>query len=72
MPYINVKMIDDGKTQEQKDALIEGITTVFQDVVGVPASSVWIVIEDIPGDNWGISGLNTTKRRAAAAKTQGS
>jgi 4-oxalocrotonate tautomerase len=67
MPYINVRMIDDGESQAQKDAIIEGITRVFVDVLGRPATSVWVVIDPIEKDNWGIGGLNTTARRAQAA-----
>jgi 4-oxalocrotonate tautomerase len=67
MPYIHVQMIEDGNTDAQKAALIEGITQVFVDVLERRADGVWVVIDEIPQKNWGIGGQSIAARRGAAA-----
>ena len=68
MPYIHVQMIEDGNTEDQKDALIAGITQVFVDVLDRRADSVWVVIDEIPQRAWGIGGRSIAARRASAAQ----
>ncbi len=49
-----------GKTDEQKDTLIHGITHVFEEI-GVPADQVQIIIHDVPKTNWGMKGEQASK-----------
>jgi len=44
-----------GKSEEQKAALIKGITKVFVDI-GVTADQVQVIIHDVPKTNWGMRG----------------
>ncbi|MGO4528957.1 2-hydroxymuconate tautomerase [Paenibacillus sp. 2TAF8] len=55
MPFITVKMLE-GKTKEQKRQLIERMTEVACDTLGVEASKVFIFIEDLEQDNYGKNG----------------
>nr|WP_154984328.1 2-hydroxymuconate tautomerase [Paenibacillus xylanexedens] len=55
MPFITVKMLE-GKTKEQKRQLIERMTEVACDTLGVEASKVFIFIEDLEKDNYGKNG----------------
>jgi len=64
MPYVHVQMIEDGNTDEQKAALIEGITKVFVDVLNRRPDGVWVVIDEIPQQSWGIGGRSIAARRA--------
>jgi len=75
MPYVNIKVTDDGVTPEQKAKLIEGATRLLVDVLGKNPATIIVVIDELKTDNWGIAGEQVTsirKRKAAnAAKTQG-
>jgi len=74
MPYVNIKVTDDGVTPEQKAKLIEGATKLLVDILGKNPATIIVVIDEIKTDNWGIAGEQVTairKRNAAkAAKTR--
>lgn len=64
MPYVNIKVTDDGVTREQKAELIRRVTEALRDVLGKRPEHVHIVIDEVPTDNWGFSGMTTTEYRA--------
>jgi len=45
-----------GRTRDQKRALIKELTDSFLRTCGGNAESVFIVIEDVEKENWGIGG----------------
>ena len=57
MPYVNIKVTDEGVTREQKQALIAGVTTVLQEVLGKNPHTTTVVIDEINVDNWGLAGV---------------
>ncbi|HHR6129857.1 TPA: tautomerase family protein [Providencia alcalifaciens] len=63
MPYINIKVTDEGVTDDQKKHLIEGATSLLNQVLGKPRSSVFVVIDEIKTDNWGVGGETVTDLR---------
>ena len=63
MPYVNIKITNEGATPEQKKALIEGATQLLVDVMGKNPKSVFVIIDEVPTDNWGVSGETVTDRR---------
>ncbi|WP_108478110.1 2-hydroxymuconate tautomerase family protein [Providencia alcalifaciens] len=63
MPYINIKVTDEGVTNDQKKRLIEGATTLLNQVLGKPNSSVFVVIDEVKTDNWGVGGEIVTDLR---------
>ena len=67
MPYVNIKITNEGATPEQKAKLIEGVTTLLKDVLGKNPATTVVVIEEIPTDNWGIAGESVTSRRKRGA-----
>jgi 4-oxalocrotonate tautomerase len=66
MPYVNVRVLE-GVTAEQKLRLIERITQVLVEEMGKNPASTFVVIDEVPNDNWGHHGTSITKLRAAAA-----
>ena len=64
MPFVNVKLIPDGITAEQKAEVIKGITQVLKDVLGKPPEATTVLIEEIGSDNWGKGGETLTAIRA--------
>lgn len=63
MPYVNIKITNEGATAEQKAQLIAGVTNLLKDVLGKNPATTVVVIEEVPTDNWGIGGETVTVRR---------
>ncbi len=63
MPYVNIKITNEGATAEQKAQLIQGVTKMLHDVLGKNPQTTVVVIEEVPTDNWGIAGETITDRR---------
>ncbi len=63
MPYVNIKITNEGATTEQKKQLIEGVTRLLQEVLGKNPQTTCVVIEEVPTDNWGLGGESITERR---------
>jgi 4-oxalocrotonate tautomerase len=63
MPYINIKVTDEGVTSEQKQALIKGATKLLVDVLNKNPQTTFVVIDEVNTDNWGIGFDQVTKLR---------
>jgi len=59
MPVVIIEMWE-GRTEEQKEKLIKGITRAFEEI-GVKAEWLNIIIHDVPKTNWGIRGEQASK-----------
>ena len=66
MPYVNIKVTDEGVTKEQKAALIAGVTNLRKDVLGKNPATTVVVIDEVNTDNWGIRGEQVTELRKAS------
>lgn len=64
MPYVNIKITNEGATKEQKAELIKGVTELLQKVLHKNPQTTVVVIEEVETDNWGIGGESVTERRA--------
>lgn len=64
MPYVNIKVTEEGVTTEQKEQLVAGATELLQRVLNKNPQTTIVVIDEVPTDNWGIAGELVTKRRA--------
>ncbi len=65
MPYVNIKVTDEGVTKEQKQALIKGTTQLLVDVLNKDPASTFVVIDEVNTDNWGIGFDQVTELRRA-------
>jgi 4-oxalocrotonate tautomerase len=63
MPYVNIKITNEGVTPEKKARLIEGVTNLLKETLGKNPQTTVVVIEEVPTDNWGIGGETITVRR---------
>ncbi len=59
MPVVVVEMWE-GRTPEQKEKLIKGITRVFEEI-GVKPEHLSVIIHENPKTNWGIGGTQASK-----------
>ena len=64
MPYINIKITDEGVTAYQKQQLINGATELLVNVLGKNPETTVVVIDEVNTDNWGIGGQMVTQLRA--------
>jgi 4-oxalocrotonate tautomerase len=66
MPLINVKLIEDVFTPEQKEQIIERLTDAM---VSIEGGVTWVVVEEVQSGDWGIGGksLRTEDVKALAA-----
>ena len=63
MPYVNIKITNEGATTEQKATLIEGVTKLLQETLNKNPATTVVVIEEVPTDNWGMGGKTVTEWR---------
>ncbi|BEN77875.1 tautomerase family protein [Serratia marcescens] len=64
MPYVNIKVTDEGVSAAQKRMLIEGVTTLLERVLNKPRHTTFVVIDEVATDNWGVGGESVTALRA--------
>ena len=55
MPVVTIDMWE-GRTIEQKKQLVEGITSVVKEKLGVSPEHLTIIIKDNPKHNWASGG----------------
>lgn len=57
MPFAQIYMIE-GRTEAQKKAVIEKVTQALVEAVDAPVANVRVWIQEVPKENWGISGVS--------------
>lgn len=67
MPFVTIQVTDESVSREQKQALITATTNLLRDVLGKNPSTTFVVIEEVPTDNWGVGGELVTDIRARKA-----
>lgn len=60
MPYVNIKITKEEVTSEQKSALIKGVTDLLKDVLGKNPATIFVLIDEVETDNWGVGGEQVT------------
>jgi len=55
MPFAQIHIME-GRTEEQKRAVIEKVTAALVEAVGVPIETVRVLITEVPKSQWGIGG----------------
>jgi 4-oxalocrotonate tautomerase len=64
MPFVNIKITNEGVTPEKKAELIKGATNLLRDVLGKNPETTVVVIDEVETDSWGIGGETVTVRRS--------
>ena len=55
MPFAQIYMIE-GRTEDQKRAVIEKVSKALVDATGAPEQAIRVWIQEVPNTNWGIAG----------------
>jgi len=63
MPYVNIKITNEGVTAEQKAELIKGATDLLFRVLKKNPKNTFVVIDEVDTDNWGVGGETVTVLR---------
>ena len=63
MPYVNIKVTEEGVTADQKAELIRGVTDLLTKVLAKNPATTVVIIDEVDTDNWGIGGESVTVRR---------
>ncbi|MCD4676566.1 MAG: 4-oxalocrotonate tautomerase family protein [Desulfobacula sp.] len=63
MPYVNIRITNEGVTPQKKAELIKGTTELLKNVLGKNPQTTVVVIDEVETDNWGIGGETITHRR---------
>ena len=63
MPYVNIRITDEGVTPEQKAKLIKGVTDLLAETLNKNPATTHVVIDEINLGNWGVGGLPVAEYR---------
>jgi 4-oxalocrotonate tautomerase len=67
MPYVNIKITNEGVTKKQKLELVSGVTELLSTILGKNPATTVVLIDEVKKDNWGIGGELVTDRRKRGA-----
>ena len=56
MPFAQIYLME-GRTDEQKRAVIEKVTQALVEAIDAPKDNVRVWIHEVPKANWGIAGV---------------
>ncbi|MEP4892549.1 MAG: 2-hydroxymuconate tautomerase [Aliiglaciecola sp.] len=60
MPIVNVNMME-GRSVEQKEALIKAVAEAVMDSIGAPEENIRVIISEYSKAHWGIGTLPAHK-----------
>ena len=70
MPFVNIRITNEGATAEQKQELIQGVTDLLQKVLNKNPATTFVIIDEVETDNWGVGGTAVTELRKRAAEAK--
>ncbi|KQV67775.1 4-oxalocrotonate tautomerase [Nocardioides sp. Root122] len=72
MPFINVKVIENVFTPEQKQEVVRRLTDAMVSIEGENMRAVtWVVVEEVASGDWGIGGQPMTTEDVTALAAGG-
>jgi 4-oxalocrotonate tautomerase len=63
MPVVQVKILRDGVTADQKRQIVAEITRTLQTVLGKKPEHTHVIIDEVEPENWGYAGMLSTEWR---------
>ena len=61
MPYVTVKMLE-GRSEEQKRALVEKVTTAVSETTGAPEANITVFIEEMSKNHYAVGGVRASDK----------
>ena len=62
MPIVTIQVTGDPVSDDQKERLIAESTLMLQKVLNKDPDTTFVLIEEIPTTNWGLSGKSVTEK----------
>jgi 4-oxalocrotonate tautomerase len=66
MPFVNIQILK-GHPQARKDEIAHRVTSAISEVADLPPEAVWVVFEDVTGDDWFIGSTRVSELRKRMA-----
>ncbi len=60
MPIAQINIME-GRSDEQKEALIVEVTAAISRALDAPEQNIRVLIQEVPRQNWGIAGQSAKK-----------
>ncbi|WP_159881508.1 2-hydroxymuconate tautomerase family protein [Paenibacillus puerhi] len=61
MPFVNIRIVKDVVTADQKSQLIQGVTDLLVRILDKDPKQTVVIIDEVSTDNWGIDGKSVTE-----------
>ena len=61
MPYVTVKMLE-GRTDDQKRALVEKVTAAVSETTGAPVENITVFIDEMTKNNYAVAGVRASDK----------
>lgn len=61
MPYVTVKMLE-GRSEDQKKALVEKVTDAVVETTGAPKEAVVVFIEEMSKNHYAVAGTRLSDK----------
>ena len=68
MPYVNIRVTNEGLDSDKKSKLISGVTNLLKTILDKNPETTVVIIDEVHTDNWGIGGETVSVRRARDSK----
>lgn len=63
MPYVNIKITQEGATREQKAKIIAGVTDFLAQVLDKNPATTFVIIDEVKMEDRGVGGLPVEEYR---------
>lgn len=69
MPLVHIYITDEGATDQQKEALIQGTTDLLVNVLNKDPATTFVIIEEVSTKHWGVAGKTVAQIREQIQRT---
>lgn len=70
MPYVNIRITQEGATSQQKAELIKGVTDLLVHVLNKSPATTFVTIDEVATENWGVGGMPVEEFRRQTQNQQ--
>ncbi|MBC7363479.1 MAG: 2-hydroxymuconate tautomerase family protein [Candidatus Aminicenantes bacterium] len=67
MPLVEIHLLE-GRTKEQKKALLEAVTKAIQESLGTPLETIRVWVQEIPKDEFMTAGILASEKEKMRRK----
>lgn len=66
MPFVNIQILK-GHPQKRKDEIARRVTAAISEIAELPPEAIWVVFEDVTGDDWFVGATRVSELKKQAA-----